>query len=116
MNQLELTAYIIVVSRDINNYKDKTIENYIELLEDEFEITPVRAILEKAKTKLYDKIDPRHKLNFKECINYAKIIFYNLLKWYKRMFDENQIISVAKLVFTDYSVRNAEEKVIELGL
>ena len=55
MNQLELTAYIIVVSREINNYNDKTIENYIELLEDEFEITPVIAILEKAKTKLYDK-------------------------------------------------------------
>ena len=68
------------------------------------------------QTKLYNKIEPRHKLNINECINYAKLIFYNLLKHYKKLFDENQIISNAKIVFTDYSVRNAKEKVIELGL
>ena len=116
INQLELTAYILVVSRELTEYKDKTIENYIDILEDEFEITPVRAILNKAKTQLYDKIEPRHKLNFNECINYAKLIFYYLLKRYKKFFDENQIVSVAQMVFNDNSVRNAEEKVIELGL
>ena len=45
INQLELTAYIIVVSREISNYNDKTIDNYIDLLEDEMLKTSKRAIL-----------------------------------------------------------------------
>ena len=116
INQLELTAYIIVISRYVIEYSDKTIDNYIELLEDEFEITPVRAILDKVHIKLYDKINPRHSLNFQECINYAKLIFYYLLQHSDKQFSEKEIISVAESVYRNNSVRNAEEKVIELGL
>ena len=111
ISQLELTAYILVVSRELTNYKDKTLDNYINLLENEFEITPVNAILDKAKTRLYDKINPRHTLNFKECINYAKLIFYYLLQYSNKQFSENEIISVAESVYRNNSVRNAYEKI-----
>ena len=116
INQLELTAYIIVISREIVEYSDKTIDNYIDLLEDEFEIIPVRAILDKVHIKLYDKINPRHSLNFQECINYAKLIFYYLLQHSDKQFSEKEIISVAESVYRNNSVRNAEEKVIEFRL
>ena len=116
INQLELTAYIIVVSREISNYNDKTIDNYIDLLEDEMLKTSKRAILTKVRKEFSNRITPRHSLNLKECINYAKLIFNSLLIHSDRNFSENQIVSVAKMVFNDNSVRNAEEKVIELGL
>ena len=116
IDQLELTAYILVVSKELTDYKDKTIENYIDLLEDEFEITPVRAILDKVNFKLYDKINPRHSLNFQECINYAKLIFYYLLQHSDKQFNNNEIITVAESVYRNNSVRNAKEKVIEFGL
>ena len=116
ISQLELTAYIIVVSRELSNYIDKTIDNYIDLLEDEFENTSSRAILDKVQIKFYDKINPRHSLNFQECINYAKLIFYYLLQHSDKQFSEKEIISVAESVYRNNSVRNAEEKVIEFRL
>ena len=35
INQLELAAYILIISNEITLYKDKTIFNYLDLLEDE---------------------------------------------------------------------------------
>ena len=35
INQLELAAYILIISNGITLYKDKTIFNYLDLLEDE---------------------------------------------------------------------------------
>ena len=123
INQLELTAYIIVASQELTNYNEKTIDNYIDLLEDEFEKTPVRAILDKAKItldkekiELNKRIHPRHSLNFRECINYSKLIFNNLLQHINKEFDENEIVAIANTIFRTNSIRNAEEKVIELGL
>ena len=73
-------------------------------------------LLDKVHIKLYDKINPRHSLNFQECINYAKLIFYYLLQHSDKKFSEKEIISVAESVYRNNSVRNAEEKVNEFRL
>ena len=116
INQLELTAYIIVVSREISNYNDKTIDNYIDLLEDEMLKTSKRAILTKVRKEFSNRISPRHSLNLKECINYAKLIFKNVLIHPDRNFTEDEIIDNSEYIYVGNSPRNAEEKVIELGL
>lgn len=116
INQLELTAYIIVVSREIKNYNDKTIDNYIELLEDEMINTSKRAILTKVGKNFSSRITPRHSLNLKECINYAKLIFKNVLIHPDRNFTEDEIIDNSEYIYVGNSPRNAEEKVIKFRL
>lgn len=116
IDQLELTAYIIVVSREIENYNDKTIDNYIDLLEDEMIKTSKRAIIIKAGKDLSSRITPRHSLNLKECISYAKLIFNNVLIHPDRNFTEDEIIDNSEYIYVRNSPRNAEEKVIEFGL
>ena len=116
INQLELTAYIIVVSREISNYNDKTIDNYIDLLEDEMLKTSKRAILTKVRKEFSNRITPRHSLNLKECINYAKLIFKNVLIHPDRNFTEDEIIDNSEYIYVGNSPRNAEEKVIEFRL
>ena len=50
INQLELAAYILIISNEITLYKDKTIFNYLDLLEDDiknfFEETKYEKILD----------------------------------------------------------------------
>lgn len=116
INQLELAAYILVISKILTEYKDKTIDNYIDVLEKEMIKTPKNAILYKVKLTLFNRFEPRHSLNLNECINYAKLIFHRLLVHSDRKFDEEEIIMVSKEIYNRFSVRTAKEEVAKLGL
>lgn len=116
INQLELLAYIIVIGKEITIYSEKTIDNYIDLLEEEILKTPKNTILIKANTKLYDKIVPRHKLNLEECINYAILIFHCLLADPLKTFDNQRIIEATKYIYNKFSVRTAKEEIAKLGI
>ena len=70
----------------------------------------------KVRKEFSNRITPRHSLNLKECINYAKLIFNSLLVHSDRNFSEDEIIDNSEYIYVGNSPRNAEEKVIELGL
>ena len=116
INQLELAAYIIVVSREITEYSNKTIDNYIDLLKNEILKTPNNAIIIKARMTLFNKFEQRHSLNLEECINYAKLIFHRLLVHSDRIFSDDEIISVTKEIFNHFSIRTAKEEIAKLKL
>lgn len=116
INQLELAAYIIVISREVTDYTNKTIDNYIDLLEDEVLKTPNSIILSKVRLPLFNRFEQRNLLNFEECINYTKLIFHRLLFHSDRQFDDEEIIAVTKEVYNHFSVRTAKEEVAKLKL
>ena len=104
------------MAKDLIIYRVLNIDNYIDLLEDEMLKTSKRAILTKVGKKFSNRITPRHSLNLKECINYAKLIFKNVLIHPDKNFTEDEIIDNSEYIYVGNSPRNAEEKVIELGL
>ena len=116
INQLELTAYILIISKELTIYADKTIDNYLDLLEDEMIKTKKNIVLNKVRLTLFSDFGFRQSLNMEECKNYTIIIFHRLLNQLHREFDDFDVIREAKHVFNNFSVRTAKEEVAKLNI
>lgn len=116
INQLELTAYILIISKELTLYADKTIDNYLDLLEDEMIKTKKNIVLNKVRLTLFSDFGFRQSLNIEECKNYAIIIFHRLLNQLHREFDDFDVIRETKHVFNNFSVRTAKEEVAKLNI
>ena len=116
INQLELAAYILIISNEITLYKDKTIFNYLDLLEDEMIKTKKNVVLNKVKLSLFNNFNYRAKLNNEECINYTKLIFKDLLNYFHKEFDDTDVVKTIAKTYDNFSVRTAKEEVAKLNI
>ena len=99
INQLELAAYILIVSNEITLYKDKTILNYLDLLKDEMIRTKKNMVFNKIKLSLFNNFGFRASLNY-----------------FHREFDDTDVIKTIIQVYNQYSVRTAKEEVDKLDI
>ena len=116
INQLELTAYILIISKKLSLYADKTIDNYLNLLEEEIMKTKKNTVLNNVRLSLFNDFKFRQTLDFKECKYYTILIFHRLLNYLHREFDEFDVITETKYVFNSFSVRTAKEEIIKLNI
>ena len=116
ISQLELVAYLIIISKKLKEYKDKTIEKYIELLEEEMINTKRNYVLNKISLSLIRDFQFGATLNHEEAINYAILIFKYLLNYFHRDFDEVDVVINAKMIYGSFSVRTAKEEVNKLNI
>lgn len=116
LTQRELIAYIIYTSNQINNYSEKTINNYIEQLENNINDKNIGNIFLNVKLSLFNDFEFSADLFYSEIIAYAKLIYYRLLNYADRNFNNKDIIVESKFVYNRFSVRTAKEEVIRLGL
>lgn len=116
INQLELAAYILIISNEITLYKDKTIFNYLDLLEDEMIKTKKNVVLNKVKLSLFNNFNYRAKLNNEECISYTTLVFKDLLNYYHKEFDDTDVIKTIAKTYDNFSVRTAKEEVAKLNI
>lgn len=116
ISQLELVAYLIIISKKIKEYKDKTIEKYIELLEAEMINTKRNYVLNKISLSLIRDFQFGAALNHEEAINYAILIFKYLLNYFHRDFDEVDVVINTKIIYGCFSVRTAKEEVAKLNI
>ena len=114
--QLELAAYILIISNEITLYKDKTIFNYLDLLEDEMIKTKKNVVLNKVKLSLFNNFNYRAKLNNEECISYTTLVFKDLLNYYHKEFDDTDVIKTIAKTYDNFSVRTAKEEVAKLNI
>lgn len=112
LTQKEMVAYIIYSSKKIEKYNDKTIDNYIETLQNDLLNTKIGQVLYEIDLKLFNYFDFAAKLNHSEIISYAKLIYQRLLRQVDRQFTDEDIIEKSEYIFKNYSVRTAAEKVI----
>ena len=116
INQLELAAYILIISNEITLYKDKTIFNYLDLLEDEMIKTKKNVVLNKVRLSLFKNFNYRASLNNEECINYTILVFNNLLQYFHKEFDDTDVVKTIAKTYDKYSVRTAKEEVAKLDI
>lgn len=116
INQLELAAYILIISNEITLYKDKTIFNYLDLLEDEMIKTKKNVVLNKVKLSLFNNFNYRAKLNNEECINYTTLVFKDLLNYFHKEFDDTDVVKTITKTYDNFSVRTAKEEVAKLNI
>lgn len=116
INQLELAAYILIISNEITLYKDKTIFNYLDLLEDEMIKTKKNVVLNKVKLSLFNKFNYRAKLNNEECISYTTLVFKDLLNYFHKEFDDTDVVKTIAKTYDNFSVRTAKEEVAKLKI
>lgn len=116
INQLELAAYILIISNKITLYKDKTIFNYLDLLEDEMIKTKKNVVLNKVKLSLFNNFNYRAKLNNEECINYTTLVFKDLLNYFHKEFDDTDVVKTIAKTYDNFSVRTAKEEVAKLKI
>ena len=116
INQLELAAYILIISNEITLYKDKTIFNYLDLLEDEMIKTKKNVVLNKVKLSLFNNFNYRAKLNNEECINYTTLVFKDLLNYFHKEFDDTDVVKTIAKIYDNFSVRTAKEEVAKLNI
>lgn len=116
INQLELAAYILIISNELTLYKEKTIFNYLDLLEDEMIKTKKNLVLNKVKLSLFNNFKYRASLNIEECINYAALVFKDLLNYFNKEFDDTDVIKTISKTYDNFSVRTAKEEVTKLGI
>lgn len=116
INQLELAAYILIISNEITLYKDKTIFNYLDLLEDEMIKTKKNVVLNKVKLSLFNNFNYRAKLNNEECINYTTLVFKDLLNYFHKEFDDTDVVKTIAKTYDNFSVRTAKEEVAKLKI
>lgn len=116
INQLELAAYILIISNEITLYKDKTIFNYLDLLEDEMIKTKKNIVLNKVKLSLFNNFKYRAKLNNEECINYTTLVFKDLLNYFHKEFDDTDVVKTIAKTYDNFSVRTAKEEVAKLNI
>ena len=116
INQLELAAYILIISNEITLYKDKTIFNYLDLLEDEMIKTKKNVVLNKVKLSLFNNFNYRAKLNNEECISYTTLVFKDLLNYFHKEFDDTDLVKTIAKTYDNFSVRTAKEEVAKLKI
>ena len=116
INQLELAAYILIISNEITLYKDKTIFNYLDLLEDEMIKTKKNVVLNKVKLSLFNNFNYKAKLNNEECINYTTLVFKDLLNYFHKEFDDTDVVKTIAKIYDNFSVRTAKEEVAKLNI
>ena len=116
INQLELAAYILIISNKITLYKDKTIFNYLDLLEDEMIKTKKNVVLNKVKLSLFNNFNYRAKLNKEECISYTTLVFKDLLNYFHKEFDDTDVVKTIAKTYDNFSVRTAKEEVAKLKI
>ena len=116
INQLELAAYILIISNEITLYKDKTIFNYLDLLEDEMIKTKKNVVLNKVKLSLFNNFNYRAKLNNEECINYTTLVFKDLLNYFHKEFDDTDVVKTIAKTYDNFSVRTAKEEIAKLKI
>lgn len=116
INQLELAAYILIISNEITLYKDKTIFNYLDLLEDEMIKTKKNVVLNKVKLSLFNNFNYKAKLNNEECINYTILVFKDLLNYFHKEFDDTDVVKTIAKTYDNFSVRTAKEEVAKLKI
>lgn len=116
INQLELAAYILIISNEITLYKDKTIFNYLDLLEDEMIKTKKNVVLNKVKLSLFNNFNYRAKLNNEECISYTTLVFKDLLNYFHKEFDDTDVVKTIAKTYDNFSVRTAKEEVNKLNI
>lgn len=116
INQLELAAYILIISNEITLYKDKTIFNYLDLLEDEMIKTKKNVVLNKVKLSLFNNFNYRAKLNNEECISYTTLVFKDLLNYFHKEFDDTDVVKTIAKTYDNFSVRTAKEEVAKLNI
>lgn len=116
INQLELAAYILIISNEITLYKDKTIFNYLDLLEDEMIKTKKNVVLNKVKLSLFNNFNYRAKLNNEECISYTTLVFKDLLNYFHKEFDDTDVVKTIAKIYDNFSVRTAKEEVAKLNI
>lgn len=116
INQLELAAYILIISNEITLYKDKTIFNYLDLLEDEMIKTKKNVVLNKVKLSLFNNFNYRAKLNNEECINYTTLVFKDLLNYFHKEYDDTDVVKTIAKTYDNFSVRTAKEEVAKLKI
>ena len=116
INQLELAAYILIISNEITLYKDKTIFNYLDLLEDEMIKTKKNVLLNKVKLSLFNNFNYRAKLNNEECISYTTLVFKDLLNYFHKEFDDTDVVKTIAKTYDNFSVRTAKEEVAKLNI
>ena len=116
INQLELAAYILIISNEITLYKDKTIFNYLDLLEEEMIKTKKNVVLNKVKLSLFNNFNYRAKLNNEECINYTTLIFKDLLNYFHKEFDDTDVVKTIAKTYDNFSVRTSKEEVAKLKI
>ena len=104
INQLELAAYILIISNEITLYKDKTIFNYLDLLEDEMIKTKKNVVLNKVKLSLFNNFNYRAKLNNEECISYTTLVFKDLLNYFHKVFDDTDVVKTIAKTYDNFSV------------
>ena len=116
INQLELAAYILIISNEITLYKDKTIFNYLDLLEDEMIKTKKNVVLNKVKLSLFNNFNYRAKLNNEECISYTTLVFKDLLNYFHKEFDDTDVVKTIAKIYDNFSVRTSKEEVAKLNI
>lgn len=116
INQLELAAYILIISNEITLYKDKTIFNYLNLLEDEMIKTKKNVVLNKVKLSLFNNFNYKAKLNYEECISYTTLVFKDLLNYFHKEFDDTDVVKTIAKTYDNFSVRTAKEEVAKLNI
>ena len=116
INQLELAAYILIISNKITLYKDKTIFNYLDLLEDEMIKTKKNVVLNKVKLSLFNNFNYKAKLNYEECISYTTLVFKDLLNYFHKEFDDTDVVKTIAKTYDNFSVRTAKEEVAKLNI
>ena len=116
INQLELAAYILIISNEITLYKDKTIFNYLNLLEDEMIKTKKNVVLNKVKLSLFNNFNYKAKLNYEECISYTTLVFKDLLNYFHKEYDDTDVVKTIAKTYDNFSVRTAKEEVAKLNI
>ena len=106
-----MVSYIIVASNKIIDYKDKNIENYLEILNKELNETDKKQILNLVDLRLFNNFSFRQSLSINETMDYAKLIFIRLLNYYHKEFNAKDIIKESEYVFYSFSTRKASEEI-----
>ena len=114
LTQKEMVAYIIYSSKKIDKFSDKTLENYIEILQQDLINTNIGQVLCKIDLRLFNNFEFKAKLNHSEIIVYAKLIYKRLLNYFDKKFTDEDIIKESIFIFKEYSVRTAMEAVYGL--
>ena len=114
--QRDLVAYILYSYKEIDTYNKKTINNYIEKLQNHLYNTKIGQVLFIIDLRLFNDFWFRSKLNYSEIIAYAKLIYHGLLNRIDKSFSDEDIIKKSKEIFYSFSGRTAIEEVEKLRL
>ena len=114
--QKDLVAYVIYSSKEIEKFSDKTINHYIEKLQNNLLNTKIGQVLFVIDLRLFNNFEFSADLNYSEIMAYAKLIYKRLLNYTDKSFTNEDIINESKHIYNRFSVRTAAEEVVKLGL